>query len=107
MHVNEVDSQVMGQKLRQSTHQLKEKITISNASLSSFFWAAHYHIIRNVHLCHPYDSKQASFVSVELFGCQSGVCSADFTALLFHSFLLEFTYLFVQINSVGQAEPTV
>lgn len=29
------------------------------------------------------------------------------TSLLFHSFLLEFTYLFIQIDSVGQAEPTV
>lgn len=50
------------------------------------------------------DGKQASFLSVQLFGCQLCIWLA---ALLFHSFLLEFTYLFIQIDSVGRAEPTV
>lgn len=91
VHVNEAISQVMGQKLVQTNHTSAEKK--ENNDIKCFFFftfssVARYHIIRNVHLCHPYDGKQASLLSVELFGCQLSVCCAKLTAFNFTAFYL-------------------
>ncbi len=62
VHVNEAHSQVMGQKLRQFYHTSAERKVYNDIKCFSFLnLVAHYHIIRNVHLCHPYDG---GFLSV-------------------------------------------
>lgn len=50
-------------------------------------------------------TSEASFLPVELLSALR--LPRQLTALLFRRFLLEFTYLFIQIDSVRRVEPTV
>lgn len=97
VQVNEAHSQVMGQKPRQSYHSLSEKKKlISSASLSfPLFVVVHYHILTNVRLCHPYGGTRASFLSVDLFGCQLSVL------LTFISQLSTWIFIFIYTDPFG------
>lgn len=50
-------------------------------------------------------SERASVLSVELFGRQLSFRFADW--FVFHSFLLEFRYLFMKTDEVGRDTPAV
>lgn len=102
-------SQVLGQKLRQSSHT-SAKEWENNIKCFSFFFLfcfvliAHYHIIRNVHLCHPNDSKQASFLSIWTLWLSTQYLLHQLTVLLI-SQLCTWIYIFIYTNNlVGRAE---
>lgn len=92
MHVNEANSQVMGQKLKQPSHtssSTKENNDIKCFSLFVFFvWFSFFlwlliTISPEMSICVvPNDGKQVSFLSVELFGCQLRRLPRRLTALL-------------------------
>lgn len=111
VHVYEANSQVLGQKPRRSYHFKTERKSWNQVLLFSFTFffcasSSSYHP-KCVHLCRRHGGKQASLLKCWTVLLLAQPLLRSSTALLFHSFLLEFTYLFIQIHLVGQAEPTI
>lgn len=91
VHVNEAYSQVKGQNLN-------KKIMISSAF--SFLYCLWFFTISSEIMCviPTMANKRVSSLSNCL------VVSSDWLLFSFTAFLLEFTYLFIQIDSVGWAD---